>query len=277
MKAQELFFGSNIKFLRERKKLSQESLAETLSMTRSKLNALENGQTKAPQPEDYLKFSDYFKISMDSLLKVNLSKLSELQLRELEAGNDVYMTGRQIRVLAITVNSENQENVEYVPVKAKAGYRDGYTDPAFIATLPKFSLPNLPAGATFRMFPIIGDSMLPIPDGSDIVAQFVDDWTTLRPETPCILILKGEQDFVFKLVTLLRTGGLLLRSMNPVYEPYTVEAHEVLEVWKYHSFISKDIPVSETSMEQLLRMVLALQREVRQMKVEGSFGGDQPR
>ena len=49
MNGQKIFFGPNVKFLRERRKLSQESLAETLELTRSKLNALENGQTKAQE------------------------------------------------------------------------------------------------------------------------------------------------------------------------------------------------------------------------------------
>lgn len=266
MNGQKIFFGPNVKFLRERRKLSQESLAETLELTRSKLNALENGQTKAPQPEDYLKFSDFFKISVDSLLKVDLARLGELKLRELEAGNDTYMTGSQIRVLAITVDRDNRENVEYVPVKAKAGYRNGYADPEFLASLPKFTLPDLPDGLTFRMFPISGDSMLPVPDGSTVVGQYTEDWTALKPDTPCVLILRGEGDFVFKLVTVLDDRRLLLRSLNPLYESYTVAAGEVLEVWRFHSFQSREIPATETTMDQLLKMVLVLQREVREMK-----------
>jgi transcriptional regulator with XRE-family HTH domain len=266
MKTQKVFFYTNIKFLRERRKLSQEALAEQLSLTRSKLNALENGQTRAPQPEDYLRFSDYFRISVDSLLKIDLSKLSELKIRELEAGNDVYMTGSQLRVLAITVDKDNRENVEYVPVKAKAGYRSGYTDPEYLAALPRFSLPNLPDGHTYRMFPITGDSMLPIPEGSDVVGQYVEDWTSLRPGTPCILILKGDQDFVFKQVTVQPDGTLLLRSYNSLYEPYRVGAEEVLEVWKYQGYYSRELPSEESTMDQLLKLMTVVQREIRETR-----------
>lgn len=78
-----------------------------------------------------------------------------------------------------------------------------------------------------------------------------------------MLILRGEGDFVFKLVTVLDDCRLLLRSLNPLYESYTVEGGEVLEVWKFHSFQSRDIPASETTMKQLLKMVLLLQREVK--------------
>lgn len=266
MSSQKIFFAENVRFLRERRKLSQEALAEKLSLTRSKLNAIENGQTKTPRSEDYISFSEFFRISIDSMLRIDLSRLGELQLRELEAGNDVYMMGSKIRVLAITVDKENRENIEYVPVKAKAGYRDGYSDPEYLAQLPRFSLPLLSEGYTYRMFPTMGDSMLPIPDGSDIIGQYVTDWTSLRPDTPCIVILKGDQDFVFKQVTIHEDGSLLLKSFNPLYEPYTVKGEEVIEIWKYHSFWSSEIPSEDTSMAQLMKMMMELQREVRELK-----------
>src|ERR1700748_1708973 len=104
MKEQKVFFPSNLKFLRERKKLSQESLANTLDFTRSKLAALESAATKAPQPEDLIAIADYFKVSIDTLLKVDLPKLGAFKMHELEMGNDVYMAGSRIRVLAITVD-----------------------------------------------------------------------------------------------------------------------------------------------------------------------------
>jgi transcriptional regulator with XRE-family HTH domain len=266
MDSQKIFFNSNIKFLRERRKMSQETLAGRISLTRTKLNALENGHTKAPQPEDYLNFSDFFKISVDSLLRIDLSKLSELKLRDLEAGNDVYLTGGKIRVLAITVNSENKENVEYIPVKAKAGYRAGYSDPEYLAQLPKFTMPNLPKGHTYRIFPTTGDSMLPIPEGSDIIGQYVQDWKSLKADTPCIVILKGEQDFVFKQVTVNPDAGVLLKSYNKLYDPYTVGADDILEIWKFYSFSSKELPEQQTDMQVLSKAIMDIHKEIKRDK-----------
>jgi transcriptional regulator with XRE-family HTH domain len=265
MSSQEIFFQKNIKFLRERRKLSQDALAEKLSLTRTKLNALEHGHTKAPQPEDYLNYSEFFRVSVDSLLKVDLSKLSELKLRELEAGNDVYMTGSQIRVLAVTVDKSNKENVEYIPVKAKAGYRAGFNDPEYIAGLPKFSMPNLPKGATYRMFPTTGDSMLPIPEGSDIVCRFIENWTSLRPQTLCIAVLIAEQDFVFKQVTL-QPDGLLMESLNKAYQPYLVPVSEVLELWELHSYQAREIPEVQPDLHMLTMAVREMQEDIRVMK-----------
>eukprot|EP01133_Synstelium_polycarpum_P017049 gene17049-20310_t len=222
------------------------------------------GQTKAPQPEDFLNISEYFKISVDSLLKIDLPKLGELRLRDLEAGNDVYMMGSRIRVLAITVDRDNKENTEYVPIKAKAGYQAGYNDPEYIATLPKFSLPNLPKGKTFRMFPTSGDSMLPFPEGCEILGQYLENWGTLKPKTLCIAILKGEQDFVFKQVSL-TAEGLLMESLNNLYKPYLVPGSEVLELWEYYSYQTREIPQAQ-DMQSIAAIIKDIQADIKVIK-----------
>lgn len=258
-----IFFGSNVKFLRTRQKYTQEHLAQSLSMSRSKLNCIEAGQTKSPSIEDMLKFSAHFKMSLDTLIKVNLSKLGELKLRELEAGNDIYIKGGNLRVLAITVDKNNHENVEYVPVKAKAGYQSGYSDPEFIASLPRYSLPNLPRQGTFRVFPTEGDSMLPVPENSDVTGEYIEDWQSIKPKTPCIVILKNNQDFVFKMVTLQKDRTFLLESMNRVYDPYTVRASDILEIWKFHSYVSREFPEPVSDMGMVLQELRALKEELR--------------
>lgn len=257
MEATRLFFYSNVRFLRDRCKISQEALAQLLDISRIKLQALESGKTKNPTMNDLIKFAGHFKISVDSLLKIDLARLGELKLRELQAGNDVYMTGSQVRILAITVDKNNKENTEYVSVSAKAGYQSGHNDPEFIASLPKFSLPNLPAG-TFRMFPTTGDSMLPIPENSDVIANYVQDWKSLKPDTPCVVILKAEQDFLFKLITIQDNGEILLKSLNHVYEPYIVKSEDVLEIWKYHKHQTGILPEPVTGWEELKRFILNL-------------------
>lgn len=264
MKEQKIFFGTNLKFLRERRKLSQEVLSEKLNVTRAKLASLESGFTRAPQPEDYINVSNFFKISIDNLLRIDLSRISELKLRELEAGSDIYIKGGNLRVLAISVDKGNNEQTEYVPIKAKAGYSDGgYSDPQYISELPKYSLPHVPKEGTFRIFPITGDSMLPVPDGSDITGQFVEDWTTLKAQTPAIAILKGQQDFVFKLLTIQEDGHLLLESLNKSYAPYTVHFENVLEVWKFHAYTSRDMPAAETDMGTVIREIRDLREQLR--------------
>ena len=266
MKTQNIFFGNNIKFLRERKTLSQKSMAEKLGISRSKVNGLENAHIDTPKIIDCIHFSNFFKVSIDSLIKVDLSKLPELKLRELEAGNDVYMMGGNIRVLAITVDKDEKENMEYVPIKAKAGYKAGYNDPQFIASLPKFSMPNMPKNGTFRMFPTKGDSMLPIPENCDVIAQYIEDWKNIKPKTLCIVILKGDQDFVFKQVSFLENGVFLLESFNAAYPPYQVAAEDILEIWKFRSYQTETLPEAESDMQQVMKALKELKSEIEYLK-----------
>ena len=113
-----MFFSTNIKLLRNRKGISQEEVANTLGIKRTSLTGYEKGNS-APALKGLIGFSDYYKVSLDLLLKVDLqtyseSKLSQLDRRELD------VQGSRLRVLATTIGDDNEENIELVPKKAKA-------------------------------------------------------------------------------------------------------------------------------------------------------------
>ncbi len=262
------FFSKNIKHLRMRKKFSQERLAEELGVTRMKIHFLETGQTKSPSVDDLMLFSDFYKITIDTLVKVDLTKINELKIRELESGTDIYIKGGNLRIAAITVNSENDENVEFVPVKAKAGYASGgFADPEYLVELPKYRLPNLNRNASYRIFPISGDSMLPFQSGSQIVGQFIVDWSKIKRETPCIVVLVEEQDIVFKMITFLDDGTFLLKSMNAAYAPYRVPATGISEIWQFHSYISQDIPENK-DLNTVLNELKGIREDIHSLKVK---------
>lgn len=257
------YWGENVKFLRKHRGLSQDAMSQELNISRSKLNAHENGHTLNPTVEDLLLISKYFDVSIDHLLKTNFSDADPEVLERLTGGKEIYVQGEQLRVLAITVDALNRENVEYVPIKAKAGYRTGYSDPEFIAALPKYSFPDLTEGKTYRMFPTVGDSMLPIPEGSDVLTSYVQDWTKLGLDTSCIVIFKSSNDFVFKKVTVRKDGNVLMRSTNELYEPYTVNVRQVLEIWQFERYVSKDIPPPPTELTELKTMLLDMKKQLR--------------
>jgi hypothetical protein len=99
------------------------------------------------------------------------------------------------------------------------------------------------------MFPISGDSMEPIPHGSHVIAQYQQDWSHLKSNTPCILVLKGsEEDILFKIVGnhIQQKGTLSLSSLNPAYPPTEVAVDEVLEIWTFIGYLSKELPEAIT-------------------------------
>lgn len=263
METQNIFLASNLAFLRKRMKISQEDFSTLLGMGRKKYAALESGQTRNPTIEDLIAFSRHFKIAMDTLVTVDLSKLSELQIRELQAGNDVYLKGRNVRVLAKAISADNEEQVEMVTVKAKAGYTAGYGDPDYIAQLPVFHMPQLPKDKKFRMFPISGDSMPPVKDGSFVIVEWLQDITSVKDGTPCVVITK-EDGIVFKIVEnrIAEDSALRLISLNPSYKTYEIPASEVLELWKYHSYWTDGKLEPLATDEQLLQKLEEVRQEV---------------
>ena len=255
-----MFFANNIKMLRQRKKWNQEELAHRLNITRSKLALLESGNTKNPQIEDILNLSSVFGVSVDTILKINLGTLSERQIHELETGNDAYIAGTNIRVLATVIDKDNNEHIELVPEKAKAGYRNGYCDPTWIAELPRYSLPGLSKHHKYRIFPINGDSMLPYPNGCYIVGEYVEDWAHLKNNTLCVLILKNDgADFVFKQIEnrINEKKAFVAKSLNPLYQPYEISVVDIIEVWKYKAHLANTIAKEavDISQEKLLEMI----------------------
>ena len=237
-----MFFQQNIKFLRERRKRSQEIVATELDLKRSALSGYENGYMQ-PSLETLLKLSGYYKISTDTLLKVNISKLSERLLSEMERGFDVDVSGNKLRVLATTVNEKDKDNIEFVPLKAKAGYLAGYADPEFIKDLPRFNLPFIDRNKTHRAFQISGDSMPPVPDKCFVVGEYVQDWKSIKDGCPYIIVTKDDGG-IFKIVfnKVKEEKSLLLCSTNTIYEPYKVDIRNVLEVWKFVNYVSGDFP-----------------------------------
>jgi len=261
-----VFFGSNIKILRKRRRLSQEHVAEQLGVKRTSLSGYENGSVQPPF-EVLIKVSEYFKVSIDKLVKYDFATVPESQLSQLEKGYDIDLKGNKLRILATSVNSDNEENIELIPQKVKAGYTAGYSDPEYIRSLPVFNLPFLSDQRKYRAFPISGDSMPPVSEGSYVIGEYVVDWTTIKDGTPYIILTKDD-GIVFKIVyNHLDKGNFLqLCSTNSVYEPYTIQVSEVIEMWKFVNYIGFELAEMNLSNDTLTYTVLELQRDVSLLK-----------
>ncbi|WP_338357311.1 LexA family transcriptional regulator [Yeosuana marina] len=215
--------SKNIKHLRTLKKLSQEGLADELGVTRSRIGSYEENRS-APTIELLIKLSDYFKIPVDILIKNDLTKSKDSSFIEI---------GNQRVLFPITVDPDNENLIEVVPVKASAGYLAGYDDPEYIEQLEKIKLPFLPTGK-HRAFPIKGDSMLPMKSGSYVVGRFVEDRKDIKSGRTYVLVTLND-GMVYKRVinNIDLNGSLLLISDNKMYHDYSVPIDEVLEIWEF--------------------------------------------
>ncbi|MBS1625055.1 MAG: LexA family transcriptional regulator [Bacteroidetes bacterium] len=256
------FIHTNIKFLRKQKGWTQEQLATELNIKRSLIGSYEEGRAK-PNYEVLADLGRAFKHSIDNLITRDLRLTEKVPIFSPEQMDEA---SKNLRVLAITVDKEDRENIEMVPVKAAAGYLNGYGDPTFLKELNRFRLPFLPAG-TYRAFEIKGDSMLPMLPGSIVVGEYVDNWRNIKDGNTYIVLSKNE-GIVYKRVfnQVEENGTLVLRSDNTAYPAYSIKIDEVLEIWKAVLHISHMNKGNELSYQNILHLMQELKKDVDELK-----------
>ena len=239
----------NLKYLRKQKGWTQQEFADKLGIKRSLLGAYEEERAE-PRTEVLEMVSDMYRVSIDDLLRRDLTDQKENFLEK----------RRQLKL------GSNRQQIEFVPVKAAAGYLAGYNDDEFIEELNTFTLPMLGAGS-YRAFEIAGDSMLPTPSGSVIVCHKVEGWDDLR-NNEAYIVMTNREGIVYKRVIKSNRSKskVTLMSDNPQYEPYAVSMDDIVEIWQTDAVISKTGQQSRMSVNHLADMVSHLQDQVSLLK-----------
>jgi transcriptional regulator with XRE-family HTH domain len=241
--------NQNMKYLRKLRGWTQEEFAEKLGIKRSLLGALDEERAE-PRYDILEKVSDIFKVTIDDLLRKDLSETKGSYLAK----------RRQLKMMA------DSNIIHFVPVKAAAGYLNGYADPEFLDELNTFTLPMLSSGS-YRAFEIIGDSMMPTPSGSVIVAEKVHSLDDVKNNSAYIVLSKTEGIVYKRVLKSNRSKNkLTLVSDNPSYQPYQVNADDVLEFWSAQMIISKVGQGQRWDVSNLAGLVSNLQSQVNSLK-----------
>src|SRR5918994_7535704 len=207
--------NQNLKYLRKLRGWTQEEFANKLRIKRSLLGAYEEERAE-PRIDVLEVVCDIFKLTLDEILRKDLSD-----------NKSNYMARRRAMKLAA-----GRPDIPFVPVKAAAGYLAGYADPEFVDELNTFTLPMLAPG-NYRAFEIVGDSMLPTPSGSVIVGEKIEKLEDVKSNNTYVVVSKTD-GIVYK--RMLKNNRVknkyTLVSDNPAYQPYTVSAEDIVEVWQ---------------------------------------------
>jgi transcriptional regulator with XRE-family HTH domain len=248
----EIMIANNIRCLRALRGLSQEALADELGISRARLVTYESGRNEPPI-HLLLRLSEYFHISVDALLKGDLTKSHPEALMKV---------GQNRLLFPVVVDQQGNDLVELIPEKATAGYLQGYSDPEYIEGLQRLKLPFLPSGK-HRAFPIKGDSMPPLRSGSYVVGRYVEYREDIR-EGHTYVVLTRNEGIVYKRVYLdaCNPDILILHSDNKQYAPYPVAGSDVLELWEFTCAIdTQSYQTEELNLESIMAMM-------REMKIE---------
>ena len=242
--------GQNLKYLRKLRGWTQEEFANKLRIKRSLIGAYE--EERADPRLDVLEIiAEMFKLSLDELL-----------LKDLSNSSGSYLAKRRQQKMM----TADRNLIHFVPVKAAAGYLASYADTEFIDELNTFTLPML-SGGNYRAFEIIGDSMLPTPSGSIIVGEKIEGPSDIKNSQAYIVVSRNE-GIVYKRVEKNNRAKnkLTLVSDNPQFQPYQVNAEDVVELWQAQMVISKVSQQQRWDVNSLASMVNNLQSQVSTLK-----------
>lgn len=243
------FANKNLKYLRKLRGWTQEEFAQKLRIKRSLLGAYEEERAD-PRIEVLEVVADMFKLSLDDLLRKDISE-----------NKGSYISRRRAQKMAA-----GRGDIPFVPVKAAAGYLAGFADPEFIDELNTFTLPMV-SGGDYRAFEIVGDSMMPTPSGSIIVGEKVENLDDVKNSNTYIVVSRTE-GIVYKrmLKNNRQKNKFTLVSDNPAYQPYLINAEDIIEVWQAQTVISKANTQQRWDVNQLANLVNNLQQQVTVLK-----------
>ncbi|MGQ0740178.1 MAG: helix-turn-helix domain-containing protein [Bacteroidota bacterium] len=270
------FFSKNIEFLRNFHKLKQNEIPDSIGFGRTVWNQYEKGKSY-PSFLDLLKISDYFKVGLSELVEIDLTKNVHLISVDGESKKrknvhlnvhpsvhlslnkgldpDILTVANEPTVpfgyinrmpQVITVDTHGNENVILVPVKARAGYLNGYADPEFIQSLPAYRLPGLNNGS-FRLFEVEGLSMYPTLNSGDLViGSNVEQLSIVRDDRVHVVVTKNDGLVVKRVLNRLKTDGkFILKSDNykdrDLFPPIVVDPQDIIEIWYATGFISRQM------------------------------------
>lgn len=243
-----MLLQENLRHLRKKHGLSQQQLADALNIPRTTLGDYERGHTE-PNIETLIAIAERFNVTVDQLIRQKLAH-ADLEI----------ISNPELKVLAITVNDDNEGNIELVDSRAEAGYLESFQDPEYIRDLPKIRFPNIPEG-TYRGFEIHGDSMLPMESGTIVICSYVESLRDVRDEHTYV-VASQRDGLVFKRVRNDRKNKqLILISDNDRYLPYKIAYEDIDELWGYYAHLSFSDP-KQTFQSQLDDKISDIQQKV---------------
>jgi len=241
--------GKNFKYLRKLRGWTQEDFANKLNIKRSLVGAYEEERAE-PRLEVIETVCGIFKLSMEDVF-----------LKDLSDSGESYLAKRRRLKMA-----SEKASIQFVPVKAAAGYLAGYNDPEFVDELNTFTLPMMASG-NYRAFEIIGDSMLPTPSGSVIVGEKIENLESIK-SNQAYIVVSNKEGIVYKRIQKppKAKATLTLVSDNPNYPPYSVDANDIAEIWQAQMIISRPPEKPIWDVDQLSNVVNSLQQQVSSLK-----------
>lgn len=249
-------FPENLKWLLQHRQKTPKELADFIAVKPNSISNYTNG-VSSPNYELLNKIVKFLEVSADEILYSDLPKngLRKIapNIAPIIAPNDKKIPDLIPKV--VTVDIKERDVVSLVPVKAAAGYLNGYGDPEYIETLPTLYLPGMD-GASHRAFELRGHSMMPnLHSGSIQIGRWVESLKDIKDRRVYIIVSKYDGIVIKRVLNRVKQDGKLImisdNDNKKEYPNYPIEADDVLEVWYWRGAIIREVPEPGTQYARL--------------------------
>jgi SOS-response transcriptional repressor LexA len=254
-------------------------LAKTLQMSTGQFSDIRHGRKDVTVHALSLLKNAYPVVNLDYILTGNGSALiesSEIQHKVAEPGDEKVatlerleyerVTGNNIRVLPILVDSANREHIPLVGSRAAASYIDNLQQPEFFKAMPTLSLPySISGDGTLRAFEVEGSSMEPtVMEGSIVIAAFVENWAKNIVDGRIYIIITNDSIQLKRIRNRIpERGQLWADSDNPEYIGRPIPVRRIEEVWEMKREIRSNFPNLN---KDIMKTVHTLEIEMEEVK-----------
>lgn len=257
--------GKNIRKIRTVKKLSQAAFAQIFNLARPSVGAYEEGRAE-PRIDTILQIANYFGLSIDALLK------KDLTINELVRFDSLKNKKQDLKTIESHQRQGNARNLntKYIPSGKMLDYISNYRNLDYIDGLMAFHLPNI-SSTPARAFDVTDNAMsfdhAGIVPGDIVISDkkiSVPDELHLDQVYVAILddrmIIRRLQEKQVK---------LKLSADHPDWQNQFIPFETILELWEVNSILTRNIlpPIQYNKRLSLLEdQVLKLTADINSLR-----------
>jgi transcriptional regulator with XRE-family HTH domain len=214
-------FSKNLRFLRKKRGLNQQDLAEALGKVVTSISGYETGRF-FPPIEVIIEMANFFNVSVEAMV---LDDFEDPTYQIEEPG-----------IVRIYPPLGQKSNV-FVPVKAQAGYAEEWSQEYVNQYIKFVEIPGVSGEA--RTFEVSGNSMEPVLLAGDYVSgNRVQDLRDIR-EGSVHVIVTVSNGIHIKYVRLYGNRALCIPANKIEYDEYYIAYEEIKEIWSADVRVTK--------------------------------------
>lgn len=248
------FFGKNIKKIRGVKGLSQQAFADLFDLKRGTLGAYEEGRSE-PKIDTIILIANYFSIAIGDMLT------AELTVNQLLRFNDK---------LTLTPEELEREQFAQIPCitqKTAEDYIEYYDNEAFLADLPKLTLP-LNTEKEFIGYTVTNLEMTSHDKGlypkDVVIGEKVPKNVIVKLNNGTVVLAVTDKELILRRLYV-TDKGLVLRADHKNIEDICIDKKSVKQLWRVRYVFFRRLPEFSDSFEDKLAMLELQMKELKNL------------